>query len=73
VFCAGRHVRCGWHGWEYDLRTGQSSYDPEHDRVRAYEVSVEHGDALADGRRPGPYVAETVPISIEDDYVVVEV
>ena len=73
-FCAARRVRCPWHGWEYDLETGQSSYDPEHDRVRAYEVSVEPGEALLpSGRAPGPYVAETVPITVEDDYVIVEV
>ena len=73
-YCAGKHVRCPWHGWEYDLSTGRSSYDPERDRVRAYEVTVEHGDVLTEGGRvPGPYVAETVPVSVEDDYVVVEV
>jgi nitrite reductase/ring-hydroxylating ferredoxin subunit len=82
-YCAGRHVRCPWHGWEYDLRTGQSSYDPARDRVRAYEVSVERGESLlsgrgseaeaAVGRAPGPYVAETIPVTVEDDYVVVEV
>jgi nitrite reductase/ring-hydroxylating ferredoxin subunit len=71
-FDPGRHVRCPWHGWEYDLATGQSSYDPENDRVRAYDVSVEPGAALT-GRQPGPFVAETVPISVENDYVVLEV
>ena len=25
---AGEVVRCPWHGWEYDLRTGQSWFDP---------------------------------------------
>jgi nitrite reductase/ring-hydroxylating ferredoxin subunit len=70
-----RFVRCPWHGWEYNLETGESSYDPKHDRVRAYEVSVEHGSELAEseGRVPGPYVAETIRISVENDYVVVEV
>ena len=41
-----RFVRCPWHGWEYNLETGQSSYDPEHDRVRAYPVSVQRGADL---------------------------
>jgi 3-phenylpropionate/trans-cinnamate dioxygenase ferredoxin subunit len=76
-----KYVRCPWHGWEYNLETGQSSYDPEHDRVRSYSVTVEHGANLqgdaggaAEGseRRPGPYVAETFPVSVENDYVVVE-
>jgi 3-phenylpropionate/trans-cinnamate dioxygenase ferredoxin subunit len=76
-----RYVRCPWHGWEYSLDTGASSYDPKHDRVRAYAVTVEHGaelaaeraQAQADGRLPGPYVAETIPVSVENDYVLVEV
>lgn len=74
-----KFVRCPWHGWEYDLQTGQSWYSPRRDRVRAYDVSVESGKtvAAAEGRgdelRRGPYVAETVPISIEHDYVVVKV
>ena len=25
-----------------------------------------------DGRVPGPYVVETVPVSVEQDYVVIE-
>jgi nitrite reductase/ring-hydroxylating ferredoxin subunit len=62
------HVKCPWHGWEYDLATGQSWYDPARDRVRAYDVSVEPGRELVEG----PYVAETIPISIEDDYLVIE-
>jgi 3-phenylpropionate/trans-cinnamate dioxygenase ferredoxin subunit len=73
-FSAGRHVRCPWHGWEYDLASGQSYHDPARSRVRAYDVSIEPGaDLLNKEREPGPYVAETVPITVESDYVVVEV
>jgi nitrite reductase/ring-hydroxylating ferredoxin subunit len=72
-----KYVRCPWHGWEYSLETGESSYDPAHDRVRAYDVTVESGAKLAathpGGRLSGPYVAETVPVSMENDYVVLEV
>ena len=25
-------LRCPWHGWEYDMRTGQSYFDPVHPR-----------------------------------------
>jgi nitrite reductase/ring-hydroxylating ferredoxin subunit len=73
-----KYVRCPWHGWEYNLETGQSSYDPEHDRVRAYSVTVEEGskleadDEAVSGRKPGPYTAETFQVSVENDYVVVE-
>lgn len=34
-------VACPWHGWEFDLETGESFCDPAGMRVRAYEVTVE--------------------------------
>src|SRR5438128_1755694 len=30
-----KFVTCPWHGWEYDIATGQSWFDPVHSRVRA--------------------------------------
>ncbi len=65
----GEMIRCPWHGWDFDIRTGQSWCDPEHTRVRRYAVSVEAGERLA----KGPFRAESVPVSVEDDYLVVEV
>ena len=67
---AGEILRCPWHGWEFDLRTGQSWFDPGHVVVRRYEVSVVPG---FEGLEKGPYVAETFPVSVEQQYVVVEV
>jgi 3-phenylpropionate/trans-cinnamate dioxygenase ferredoxin subunit len=64
----GEIIRCPWHGWEFDVRTGQSWCDPDRVRARRYAVSVEPGARLAEG----PYVAETVPVTVEGDYVVVE-
>jgi hypothetical protein len=43
----GEVIACIWHGWEFDLRTGQSWCAPERLRVRAYDVSVEPGAAIA--------------------------
>ena len=43
----GTTVVCPWHAWEYDIRTGQSWFDPAHVRVRQYEVAVEMGGAVA--------------------------
>ena len=62
-------LRCPWHGWEFDIRTGQSWCDPESTRARQYEVKVESGDTLV----KGPYVAETIPVSVEEEYLVVDV
>ncbi len=76
----GEILRCPWHGWEFDIRTGQSWCDPRTLRVKAYEVTVESGAALvADPAVPsggmvrGPYVAETYPVTLDGQYVVVEV
>ncbi len=65
----GEILRCPWHGWEYDVRTGKSWCDPERVRARNYRVSVEPGARLVEG----PYTAETFPVTVENDYVVVEV
>jgi 3-phenylpropionate/trans-cinnamate dioxygenase ferredoxin subunit len=62
-------VQCSWHGWEFDIRTGQSWCDPDSIKARTYAVKVEPGEALA----KGPFVAETFAVSVEDQYIVVEV
>lgn len=62
-------VRCPWHGWEFDLRTGQSYFDPRKMRVKSFEVRVAKGEDLAEG----PYKTEIFEVSVEDDYVVVTV
>ena len=41
----GEILRCPWHGWEFDVTTGRSLYDPGRCRVRAYPVTVDTGDA----------------------------
>ncbi len=64
----GEIIRCPWHQWEYDIRTGKSWVDPRSVRARSFPVTVEPGARLAEG----PYVAETFLVSVEDEYVVVE-
>ena len=76
---AGQILRCPWHGWEFDVRTGQSWFDPRKVRVRRYEVTIEPvssavaGDPPEPGMEPGPYVAETYEVTVERRQVVVEV
>jgi 3-phenylpropionate/trans-cinnamate dioxygenase ferredoxin subunit len=65
----GEFLRCPWHGWEFDIRTGQSYCDPRSTFVKRYEVTIEPGDQLA----KGPFVAETFAVSLEDDYLIVEI
>jgi len=63
----GEIIRCPWHAWEFDLRTGRSWFDPKRRRVRAYEVALM---PPRPGLVPGPYVAETVEVAVEDEFVV---
>jgi 3-phenylpropionate/trans-cinnamate dioxygenase ferredoxin subunit len=43
----GEIIGCLWHGWEFDIRTGQSWTDPRRLRTRRYPVTVEPGAKLA--------------------------
>src|SRR5918998_5219387 len=65
----GELLRCPWHGWEFDIRTGQSWCEPRRLKAKAYAATRDSGETLV----RGPYVAESVPVSVEDEYVVVEV
>ena len=64
----GEIIRCPWHGWEFDVRTGQSFCDPSKITIRSYPVEVAEGQHVVQG----PYVAETIPVTVEEQYVVVE-
>jgi nitrite reductase/ring-hydroxylating ferredoxin subunit len=37
----GGVLACPWHGWEFDVKTGQSLVDPNRYKVKVYDVSVE--------------------------------
>jgi 3-phenylpropionate/trans-cinnamate dioxygenase ferredoxin subunit len=74
-------LECPWHGWEFDIKTGQSYFDPARTRLRPYPVAVQSGEVIAEELEDaehsdthlvkGPYMAETYEVSVEDDYVVV--
>lgn len=42
---AGRVLRCAWHGWEFDIETGQALVDPRL-RARTYEVTIENDEII---------------------------
>lgn len=74
----GEILRCPWHGWEFDVKTGQSWFDPAKTRVRSYQVTVAaapppDAEPLSTGPEKGPYVAETYPVTVEQPYVLVEI
>jgi nitrite reductase/ring-hydroxylating ferredoxin subunit len=75
----GEILRCPWHQWEFDVRTGQSWFDPVKMRVRRYETSIEaepssagEEEMAAAGLEKGPYTAETYDVLLEEQYVVLE-
>jgi nitrite reductase/ring-hydroxylating ferredoxin subunit len=76
----GEILRCPWHQWEFDVKTGQSWFDPAKMRVRRYETSIEPEPSPAGeeeemataGLEKGPYTAETYDVSLEEQYVVLE-
>jgi nitrite reductase (NADH) small subunit len=65
----GEILRCPWHGWEFDLLTGRSIFNPHKVRVKAYDVSVERGRSAA---ADDPSV-ETYTVTVEEECVVVHV
>lgn len=62
----GEILKCPWHGWEFDLTTGRSIYNPHRVRVKSYDVTVERGDD------EDPAI-ETFNVSIEREWVVLHV
>lgn len=77
----GEILRCPWHAWEFDVKTGRSWFDPARTRVRSYETAVEPASTLRSpdtelseaGLEEGPYVAETYEVSVDKHYVVLEI
>lgn len=58
-------IKCPWHGWEFDVRTGRSVFNPHRVRVRAYEVTVEAPAEAAED----PSV-DTYSVTVEDGLVI---
>lgn len=76
----GEILTCPHHGWEFHIRTGQSWCDPARLRTGVFPVSVEQGAGLIEAesssdtgeRVKGPYLAETVAVTVEGSYLVLE-
>jgi nitrite reductase/ring-hydroxylating ferredoxin subunit len=64
---AGEIIRCPWHQWEFDVRTGRSHCDPKRLRLMQFPACVEPGAALASQ----PLAADTYPVEVDADYIVI--
>ncbi|UWU75856.1 Rieske (2Fe-2S) protein [Bradyrhizobium huanghuaihaiense] len=64
----GEIIKCPWHGWEFDIRSGRSYCSPGSVKTKAYDVEVQSGREL----ERGPFVAETFSVSVEDTYIVLD-
>jgi len=78
----GQVVRCPWHGWEFDVKTGESVFNPHKVKAKTFEARVEPSrdeEAAADGGCDGCDVAlegdeppvETYDVEVEHGTVVV--
>jgi len=56
----GEILACPWHGWEFDVTTGKSLFNPHQCLVKKYDVAVE----------PMEESLETFPVSVEEGHVV---
>lgn len=74
-------VRCPWHGWEFDVKTGKSYCDPKRLRVKSFDVDVSSGADLLDDseytetaeRVEGPYEIEIYKVSTKNKYVILTI
>ena len=68
-------IRCPWHGWEFDIRSGRSVFNPHRLGVRSYEVAIESQAGGGIGLRtisadePDPEV-KTFDVAVEEQVVV---
>lgn len=62
----GEIIRCPWHGWEFDLTTGRSVFNPHRVRVKSYPVEIEDGAPAP----PDDPSVEMLPVTVEQRKVV---
>jgi nitrite reductase/ring-hydroxylating ferredoxin subunit len=55
-------IKCPWHGWEFEIATGRSVFNPHKVRVKTYDVTVEPAE--------DDVQIETYEVTVEDGLVV---
>jgi nitrite reductase/ring-hydroxylating ferredoxin subunit len=69
----GEILRCPWHGWEFDITTGRSIFNPHRMRVKAYDVTIEKDVTDAGASDDEDESVETFHVSVEDGWIVLHV
>jgi len=62
----GEILRCPWHGWEFDITTGRSIFNPHRVRVKAYDVTVEPEPQV----EPDDPAVETYQVTVERGLII---
>jgi nitrite reductase (NADH) small subunit len=44
----GRVLKCPWHGWEFDVTSGERLFGTGGERLRTYELAVECGEVFVE-------------------------
>ncbi len=62
----GEILRCPWHGWEFDIRSGRTVFQ-SNSRVKTYDLRIEKArqERLIEG-------VETYPVTVENEVLVLE-
>jgi nitrite reductase/ring-hydroxylating ferredoxin subunit len=66
----GEIIRCPWHGWEFEIESGESLFNP-HVRTRTFETDVERtdtADAAGDASAPDDEDESSDPTAQEREY-----
>jgi nitrite reductase (NADH) small subunit len=63
----GEIIRCPWHGWEFDITSGKSVFDPKKCRIKLYEVQV------MEYLTEDVVRLETYPVEVESGWIVITV
>ncbi len=56
-------IQCPWHGWEFEIATGRTFFNPHRMRVKTYDVTVE-------STRTEDVTLETFEVTTEGEFVI---
>ncbi len=65
----GEIIRCPWHGWEFDVKTGRSIFNPHQVKTARYPIHVGSNDEANEAGSPE---VETFPVELKDRSIFVE-